>query len=120
MTGRLAVRAVTGGLGRGPRGQLTTLWSGPDWCVIPRCDRQIDPSRLMCRTHWYMVPKELRDRVWATWRSGQGAFTGDHLDAVRLAVAAVSTAAGDPVPGRSGQSKVNRSASPVSSRCSAS
>lgn len=22
----------------------------------------------MCRRHWYMVPKELRDRVWATAR----------------------------------------------------
>jgi hypothetical protein len=42
--------------------------------------------------HWYMVPKYLRDRVWETWRSGQGAFSGEHRDAVRLAVAAVHTA----------------------------
>ncbi|HEX6934689.1 MAG TPA: hypothetical protein VF162_21285 [Streptosporangiaceae bacterium] len=95
MTGQLASRAVTGGRGRGPRGQLTTLWSGADRCVIPRCDDPIDPSRLMCRTHWYMVPKDLRDRVWATWRSGQGAYTGDHRDAVRVAVAAVCTTAGE-------------------------
>jgi hypothetical protein len=89
MTGDLAARAVTGGLGRGPRGQLTALWSGTDECSIPRCNGQIDPSRLMCRAHWYMVPKELRDHVWATWRSGQGAFSQEHLDAVRTAVAAV-------------------------------
>jgi hypothetical protein len=95
MTGQLASRAVTGGLGRGPRGQLTTLRSGADHCAVPHCDNQIDPSRLMCRTHWYMVPKNLRDRVWATWRSGQGAFSGEHRDAVRLAVAAVCTVASD-------------------------
>ncbi len=93
MTGQLVSRAVTGGLGRGPRGQLTTLRSGADRCPIPRCDDQIDPSRLMCRRHWYMVPKALRDRVWATWRSGQGAFSREHQDAVRLAVTAVRTAA---------------------------
>jgi hypothetical protein len=94
MTGRLAARAVTGGLGRGPRGQLTTLQSGADACTIPGCGRQIDPSRLMCREHWYTVPKELRDRVWATWRSGLGAFSTEHQDAVRAAVAAVVGPAG--------------------------
>jgi hypothetical protein len=26
---------------------------------------------LMCRRHWFMVPKNLRDRVWATYRPGQ-------------------------------------------------
>ncbi len=89
MTGQLATRAVTGGLGRGPRGQLTTLSSGVEWCPIPGCKVQIDPSRLMCRAHWYMVPKNMRDRVWATWRSGQGAFSSEHEDAVRRAVVAV-------------------------------
>jgi hypothetical protein len=89
MTGQSSSRAVTGGLGRGPRGQLTTLWSGLDWCPIPRCTCQIDPSRLMCREHWYMVPKAARDLVWFTWRSGQGALSGEHQDAVRVAMAAV-------------------------------
>jgi hypothetical protein len=89
MTGELAVRAVTGGRGRGPRGQLATLWSGIDWCPIPRCERPIDPSRLMCRVHWYMVPKKLRDEVWATWRSGYAAYSGEHRGAVHKAVVAV-------------------------------
>ncbi|MGN6796292.1 MAG: hypothetical protein ACTHJW_28220 [Streptosporangiaceae bacterium] len=95
MTGHLAPRAVTGGLGRGPRGQLTTLQSGTDECPIPGCNGQIDPSRLMCREHWYMVPKELRDQVWATWRSGHGAFSMDHQHAVGVAVAAVVEVAGE-------------------------
>jgi hypothetical protein len=95
MTDDLAVRAVTGGLGRGPRGQLTTLCSGADECPIPRCHGQIDPSRLMCRAHWYMVPKDLRDHVWATWRSGARAFSKEHQDAVRVAVATVMEVAGE-------------------------
>jgi len=95
MTSQLASRAVTGGLGRGPRGQLNTLWSGVDPCPITECEGKIDPSRLMCRAHWYMVPKILRDRVWETWRSGQGAFCLEHQDAVRVATAAVLTAIGD-------------------------
>lgn len=49
----------------------------------------------MCRTHWYMVPKEYRDQVWATWRSGQGAFGQEHQDAVRVAIAAVLAAGGE-------------------------
>jgi hypothetical protein len=48
----------------------------------------------MCRTHWYMVPKEFRDHVWATWRSGDGAFSKEHQDAVRAAVATVVRVAG--------------------------
>ena len=48
---------------------------------------QIDPSRLMCRRHWYRVPKPLRDQVWATWRSGQGVLSNEHQDAVRIAMA---------------------------------
>ena len=95
MTGQLAVKAVTGGCGRGPRGQLATLSPGINRCPIPRCGSQIDLSRLMCRLHWYLVPKELRDQVWATWRSGQGAFSREHRDAVHKAVIAVLSAVGE-------------------------
>jgi hypothetical protein len=49
----------------------------------------------MCRSHWYMVPKELRDQVWATWRSGQGARSPEHQVVVRRAVTAVLTAIGE-------------------------
>ena len=57
-------------------------------CQVPGCDDQIDPSRLMCRRHWYRVPKQLRDRVWATWQSGRGTSSTEHQIAVRLAIAA--------------------------------
>lgn len=96
MAGQRATRAVTGGRGRGPRGQQTAL-SHEFWrCPIPRCGEGIDPSRLMCKKHWYMVPKQMRDHVWATWRSGHAAYTTEHRDAVDAAVAAVLAVTGQP------------------------
>jgi hypothetical protein len=57
-------------------------------CPVPGCREPIDPSRLMCRAHWYRVPRHLRDLVWATWRSGEGALSSEHQQAVRVAIAA--------------------------------
>lgn len=47
----------------------------------------------MCRGHWYLVPKQIRDRVWATWRSGREAASAEHQEAVRLAITACQVAA---------------------------
>lgn len=94
MVGQLAGRAVTGGHGRGPRGRLTTLFSGVRRCPVRGCRAEIDPSRLMCRRHWYTVPKEIRDLVWATWRSGDGAYSREHRAAVAVAMEAVLAAIG--------------------------
>ena len=81
---RRAVRELTAGRGRGPGRRPTALQSGR--CPVPRCRERIDPSRLMCRDHWYLVPKDLRDMLWATWRSGQGALSPEHLHATHLAI----------------------------------
>ena len=84
------IAPVPGGTGRGPRSKLSGLagLARPSGCPVPGCHAQIDPSRLMCRNHWYLVPKQIRDRVWATWRSGQGAFSTEHLETVRMAITA--------------------------------
>jgi hypothetical protein len=76
---------IPGGRGRGPGDCLTAL-PHASRCPVPGCGRQIDPSRLMCRGHWYLVPRQLRDRVWATWRSGQGTLSAEHQEAVRMAI----------------------------------
>ncbi|MGI9006127.1 MAG: hypothetical protein ACR2FU_07985 [Streptosporangiaceae bacterium] len=94
MAGQRAAKAVTGGRGRGPRGQQTTLSAGVTRCPIAGCGERIDPTRLMCRNHWYMVPKLIRDHVWATWRSGEAAHSSEHQDAVHAAVVAVLAATG--------------------------
>jgi hypothetical protein len=53
-----------------------------------RLREAIAPSRMICRADWYAVPRPLRDRVWATWRSSSGAVSAEHQDAVGQAVAA--------------------------------
>ncbi len=40
-------------------------------CHADGCGAQVPPAMCMCRRHWFMVPKSLRDRVWATYRPGQ-------------------------------------------------
>jgi hypothetical protein len=82
------VAAAPSGRGRGPRGQPAALQPRASRCPIPGCGEQIDPTRLMCRRDWYLVPRELRDQVWATWRSGHGAFTSEHQAAVLMAIGA--------------------------------
>jgi hypothetical protein len=82
---RRAAWELTAGRGRGPASTLTALPQAACRCPVPVCGHQIDPSRLMCRGHWYVVDRKLRDRVWATWRSGEGALSPEHLDAVRRA-----------------------------------
>jgi len=51
------VTELTAGRGRGPGGPLTGSSTHAYRCPIPGCDDLIDPSRLMCRRHWYRVPK---------------------------------------------------------------
>lgn len=40
-------------------------------CHWPGCDKQVPPARWGCRAHWYALPVELRNRIWATYRVGQ-------------------------------------------------
>jgi hypothetical protein len=75
------------GRGRGPGLPLPPVRPQARCCPVPGCGHLIDPSRLMCRRHWYLVPKQLRDWVWATWRSGEGACSREHHDAVLMAIA---------------------------------
>jgi hypothetical protein len=45
---------------------------------------------LMCRPHWFMVPKALRDAVWDAWAGGLGAGSPAHREAILAAVGAVN------------------------------
>lgn len=52
---------------------------------------------LMCKKHWYMVPRALRDRVWETYRPGQErdkSPSSEYMIAHHEAVAAVAKAEG--------------------------
>jgi hypothetical protein len=87
-----AVAALPTGRGRGPGGPPARLPLPAGRCPVPGCGDQTDRTRLMCRRDWYLVPKQLRDRVWATWHSGQGAASREHQEAVLTAIAACRVA----------------------------
>lgn len=40
-------------------------------CHWPGCDKQVTPAVWGCRRHWFMLPLDLRDRIWAAYRPGQ-------------------------------------------------
>lgn len=76
---------VPHGTGRGPGSHL---------CPANGCRQPVSPDRLMCRPHWYTVPKPLRDAVWTTWQSGAGAGTAAHTAAILAAIDAATTTGG--------------------------
>jgi hypothetical protein len=57
-------------------------------CPWPSCRKPIRPAYLMCRTHWYLLPADIRERIWATYRRGQTILTAppEYLDALRDAL----------------------------------
>lgn len=40
-------------------------------CHWPGCTQHVPPAMWGCKRHWFTLPKELRDRVWAAYRPGQ-------------------------------------------------
>lgn len=40
-------------------------------CHWPGCKAQVPPALWGCKIHWYMLPRELRSRIWATYVPGQ-------------------------------------------------
>ncbi len=42
-------------------------------CAAAGCLTSVPAQRLMCRSHWFQVPRLTRIRVWAEYRPGQTA-----------------------------------------------
>lgn len=40
-------------------------------CHWPGCIKMVPPAQWGCKVHWFKLPKRLRDRIWATYRTGQ-------------------------------------------------
>ena len=40
-------------------------------CHWPGCTTQVPPAMWGCRTHWFRLPKALRDRIWRAYVPGQ-------------------------------------------------
>jgi hypothetical protein len=50
----------------------------------------VPDDMLACSRHWYQVPRPIRNRVFATWRDGEGAGTAEHIGAMADAIHAMS------------------------------
>lgn len=62
-------------------------------CHARACKAPVPPAMLMCKRHWFLVPLELRDVVWATYRRGQEIDkrpSREYLDAADAAIKAVA------------------------------
>lgn len=40
-------------------------------CHWPDCQKEVPPAMWGCRSHWFALPKVLRDRIWANYKPGQ-------------------------------------------------
>ena len=40
-------------------------------CHATGCDKHVPPEMFMCKTHWFMLPKSMRNDIWTTYRVGQ-------------------------------------------------
>jgi hypothetical protein len=98
MTQPHAKAALPKGRGKGPGGRRPGLLTPAGRCPLPSCGTPIDPTRLMCRHHWNLIPQQIRDRVWATWHSGQAAASQEHQNAVSQAITACRIARPGLVP----------------------
>lgn len=41
------------------------------FCHWPGCGTPVAPKLWGCKKHWFMLPKELRDKIWETYSPGQ-------------------------------------------------
>lgn len=58
-------------------------------CHATGCTARVPPEMFMCRRHWFMLPKLMRDDVWRTYRAGQcndWAISHSYADAARAAI----------------------------------
>ena len=58
-------------------------------CHAKDCSRKVPPKMLMCRRHWFMVDKPLRDKVWETYEAGQEVLKNPTYAYLLAATAAV-------------------------------
>ena len=59
-------------------------------CPATGCTLSVAPGKLLCRSHWFMVPAPLREAVWDAWADGAGAGSPAHSAACDAAIGAVN------------------------------
>lgn len=61
---------------------------GRDQCPVPDCKAGRQSDHLMCKPHWFKVPKALRDEVWRLWAAEP--MGRDYMAARQAAIDAAS------------------------------
>lgn len=64
----------------------------PHFCHALRCNQQVPPKLLMCRRHWFMVPRAIQAKVWKHYRPGQEIDkmpSREYLEVMKEAIEAV-------------------------------
>ena len=72
--GILRARGIEATVSVGKNGRFTIhapVHGARHTCHWPGCDKEVRPAMLGCKTHWFSLPKRLRDRIWATYRPRQ-------------------------------------------------
>lgn len=53
-------------------------------CAWPKCHTLIPREMFMCKSHWFALPKELRDRIWKAYRADdRDALLTEHKAALK-------------------------------------
>lgn len=40
-------------------------------CPKTDCGIQVPAQQFACRTHWFQIPKPLRDEIWSAYKAGK-------------------------------------------------
>lgn len=72
-------------------------------CAAPGCKKQVPLKMLMCKPHWFMLPKPLRDTIWAEYTPGQendmsGLSNSNYMNAVKEAMKYIADKESAPKP----------------------
>lgn len=62
-------------------------------CHAIGCEKRVPPTMFMCKSHWFKVPKFLRDGIWATYRPGQcddWNITPEYAEVAKQSIVAVA------------------------------
>jgi hypothetical protein len=59
-------------------------------CPKNGCTKNVPVEMLACSSHWYEVPKPIRQAVWRAWDNGLGAGSPAHRRAVAAAIRAMN------------------------------
>lgn len=62
---------MSGDIGAKVQHVLAQRGAGDHHCHWPDCPELVPPARWGCRKHWYLLPKELRSKIWFAYKPGQ-------------------------------------------------